>query len=55
MAADADLLAPPALMHIWAAHVKNHEWAVVSDAGHAIAWEQPDVFNEKVLEFVKRY
>jgi pimeloyl-ACP methyl ester carboxylesterase len=55
MAADADLLAPPALMRIWAAHVKNHEWAVVSDAGHAIAWEQPDVFNEKVLEFVKRY
>ncbi len=55
IAADADLLAPPALMRIWAAHVKNHEWAVVSDAGHAIAWEQPDVFNEKVLEFVKRH
>jgi pimeloyl-ACP methyl ester carboxylesterase len=55
IAADADLLAPPALMRIWAAHVKNHEWAVVPDAGHAIAWEQPDVFNDKVLEFVKRY
>ena len=55
IAADADLLAPPALMRIWAAHVKNHEWAVVSDAGHAIAWEQPDVFNEKVLEFIKRH
>jgi len=55
IAADADLLAPPALMRIWAAHVKNHEWAVVPDAGHAIAWEQPDVFNEKVLEFVRRH
>jgi pimeloyl-ACP methyl ester carboxylesterase len=55
LAADADLLAPPALMRIWAAHVKNHEWAEVSDAGHAIAWEQPDAFNAKVLEFVKRY
>ncbi len=55
IAADADLLAPPALMRIWAAHMKNHEWAEVSDAGHAIAWEQPDVFNEKVLEFVKKY
>jgi pimeloyl-ACP methyl ester carboxylesterase len=53
--ADADLLAPPALMRIWATHLKNHEWAVVSDAGHAIEWEQPDVFNEKVLEFVKRH
>ena len=55
IAAEADLLAPPALMRIWAAHVKNHEWAVVPEAGHAIAWEQPDIFNEKVLEFVKRY
>jgi pimeloyl-ACP methyl ester carboxylesterase len=53
--ADADLLAPPALMRIWAAHLTNYEWAVVSDAGHAVAWEQPDVFNEKVLEFVKRH
>jgi pimeloyl-ACP methyl ester carboxylesterase len=55
LAADADLLAPPALMRIWSAHMKNHEWAVVTDAGHAIAWEQPEIFNEKVLEFIKRY
>jgi pimeloyl-ACP methyl ester carboxylesterase len=55
IAADADLLAPPALMRVWARHVKNHEWALVPDAGHAMAWEQPDVFNEKVLEFIKRH
>ena len=55
MAADSDLLAPPALMRIWAAHVRNHEWAIVADSGHAIAWEQPEVFNAKVLEFVKRH
>jgi pimeloyl-ACP methyl ester carboxylesterase len=55
MAADADLLAPPALMRIWAVHVKNHEWAVVGDAGHAMAWERPDVFNAKVLEFIERH
>ncbi|HET7885091.1 MAG TPA: alpha/beta hydrolase [Bradyrhizobium sp.] len=55
IAADADLLAPPALMRIWAAHMKDHEWAEVPDSGHAIAWEHPDVFNAKVLEFVKRH
>ncbi len=55
VAADADLLAPPALMRIWAAHVKNREWVVVPDAGHAIAWEQPDAFNELVLKFVRRH
>jgi pimeloyl-ACP methyl ester carboxylesterase len=55
IAADADLLAPPAMMRIWAAHVKNHEWAIVPDSGHAIAWEQPEIFNEKVLGFISRY
>jgi pimeloyl-ACP methyl ester carboxylesterase len=55
MAADADLLAPPALMRTWAAHLKNYEWATVPDSGHAIAWEHPDVFNENVLAFLKRH
>jgi pimeloyl-ACP methyl ester carboxylesterase len=55
IAADADLLAPPALMRIWAASVKNHEWAIMEDAGHAMAWEQPGTFNDKVLEFVGRH
>jgi pimeloyl-ACP methyl ester carboxylesterase len=55
VAADADLLAPPGLMRLWVEHVKDHEWAIVLDAGHAIAWEQPDAFNEKVLAFVGRH
>jgi pimeloyl-ACP methyl ester carboxylesterase len=55
MAADADLLAPPALMRIWSAHLKHHEWVIVPDAGHAIAWEQPELFNEKALDFIKRH
>ena len=55
MAADADLLAPPAMMRTWAAHLKGYEWATVPDSGHAIAWEHPDVFNEEVLAFIKRH
>jgi pimeloyl-ACP methyl ester carboxylesterase len=55
IAADADLLAPPALMRIWAAHMQNHEWAVMADAGHAMAWEQPEVFNKIVLDFLGRH
>jgi pimeloyl-ACP methyl ester carboxylesterase len=55
MAADADLLAPPAVMRAWASHLKSYEWAAVPDSGHAIAWEHPDVFNESVLAFVKRH
>jgi pimeloyl-ACP methyl ester carboxylesterase len=55
IAADADLLAPPALMRIWAAHLRHHEWAVIHDAGHAMAWEQPGGFNDKVLDFLRRH
>jgi pimeloyl-ACP methyl ester carboxylesterase len=55
IAADADLLAPPALMRLWAAHLGNHEWAVIHDAGHAMAWEQPGAFNDKVLDFLRRH
>jgi len=55
IAADADLLAPPALMRIWAAHLKDHEWAVVGDAGHAMAWERPDLFNAQVVGFLGRH
>lgn len=55
IAAGADLLAPPALMRLWAAHMRNHEWAIIHDAGHAMAWEQPGTFNDKVLDFLGRH
>jgi pimeloyl-ACP methyl ester carboxylesterase len=55
IAAGADLLAPPALMRLWAAQLQHHEWAVIHDAGHAMAWEQPGAFNDKVLDFVRRH
>lgn len=53
IAADADLLAPPALMRLWARHIKGAQWATLPDAGHAMAWEQPDVFNDIVLRFLR--
>jgi pimeloyl-ACP methyl ester carboxylesterase len=53
VAADADLLAPPGLMKIWARYVKGAQWATVADAGHAIAWERPAAFNDIVLTFLK--
>jgi pimeloyl-ACP methyl ester carboxylesterase len=53
IAADADLLSPPGLMRLWARHVKGAQWTTVPDAGHAMAWERPDVFNDIVLRFLK--
>jgi len=53
MPADADLIAPPGLMWVWANHVKDAQWVVVPAAGHSIAWEKPEVFNENLLRFLK--
>ncbi|WP_439596266.1 alpha/beta fold hydrolase [Falsiroseomonas sp.] len=52
LAAGADLYAPPGLMKLWAAHLKGHQWDVLPEAGHAIAWEDPQGFNAKVLAFL---
>lgn len=55
MIADADLIAPPTLMRTWIEHVRHAEVAVVLEAGHSIAWEQPDAFNRFVLDFVAKH
>ncbi len=54
IAADADLLAPPAFIRLWAAHLQHHEWALIEEAGHSVAWEQPDSFNRLVLDFLAK-
>ncbi|WP_405970518.1 alpha/beta hydrolase [Streptomyces sp. NBC_00988] len=52
LAGGADLAAPPALMRRWAARIQNCEFAVIAEAGHAVQWENPDAFNERVLRFL---
>lgn len=55
IAAGADLLAPPSLMKLWADHLPRHEWAMVPEAGHSIAWEKPSQFNALMLDFFARH
>lgn len=52
---EADLVTPPALMRLLAAHVPDCEFATVSEAGHAAFWEQPEIWNRAVLDFVGRH
>lgn len=54
LAGDADLLSPPALMGLLAAHIPDCEWGTVPGAGHAAFWEEPEVWNRLVLEFIGR-
>ena len=54
LAADADLLSPPALMRLMAARIPGCEVAMVADAGHSAHWERPDEWNRIVLDFLGR-
>jgi pimeloyl-ACP methyl ester carboxylesterase len=51
---DADLLSPPALMRLLAAPIPQCQLANVPEAGHAAFWEQPDLWNRLVLEFISQ-
>ena len=55
LAADADLLAPPALMKLMAARIPGCEVATVADAGHSAHWERPEEWNRIVLDFLGRH
>jgi pimeloyl-ACP methyl ester carboxylesterase len=52
---DADMYAPPPIMRMFAARVKGSQAVVIPESGHSAYWEQPDVFNRAVLEFVKNH
>lgn len=55
MAGGADLTAPAPLLRYFTAHVSSAETLVVPDAGHSIYWEQPEVFNNAVIEFIRKH
>lgn len=52
---DADLYAPPAVMRLFAARITNAQSVVVPEAGHSAYWEQPEIFNRTVLEFIRTH
>jgi pimeloyl-ACP methyl ester carboxylesterase len=52
---DADLYAPPAVLRLFAARIKQAESVVVPEAGHSAYWEQPEIFNRTVLAFIDKY
>ena len=51
----ADMYAPPPILRLFADRIKNAESVVVPEAGHSTYLEQPDVFNNAVLGFIRRY
>ncbi len=53
--ADKDLLAVPFIMQMQAEHLPQAELRLVRDTGHAINWEQPERFNQHVLDFLNKH
>jgi pimeloyl-ACP methyl ester carboxylesterase len=51
----ADLYAPPPVMSLFKAHIRNAESLVVPEAGHSSYWEQPEIFNRSVLAFIGKH
>lgn len=55
MAGGADLTAPAPLLHYFTEHVRHAETLVVPDTGHSIYWEQPEIFNKAVIDFISQH
>ncbi len=51
---DADLYMPPAVLELFAEHLPHSEKHVIDGAAHSVYWEQPDIFNKLVIDFIKR-
>jgi pimeloyl-ACP methyl ester carboxylesterase len=48
----ADLSTPPSISRMLAAEIPNSRLALISESGHSTYWEQPEIFNRAVLDFI---
>jgi pimeloyl-ACP methyl ester carboxylesterase len=55
IAGDVDLTTPSAAVRLWAKHLRTYDWALIPEAGHSVAWEQPEAFNQAVLAFLRKH
>ena len=51
----ADLYAPPPVVQLFKARIKNAQSVIVPEAGHSAYWEQPELFNRELLAFFGKH
>jgi pimeloyl-ACP methyl ester carboxylesterase len=51
---DADLYMPPSVLRLFAKRFARCESIVLPECGHSAYWEQPEMFNRAVLEFLRK-
>jgi pimeloyl-ACP methyl ester carboxylesterase len=52
IAGAADLYTPPSISRLIAAEIPNSRLALIPESGHSTYWEQPELFNRAVLDFI---
>jgi pimeloyl-ACP methyl ester carboxylesterase len=56
IAGDVDLTTPSAAIRLWTTHLTEaYDWDLIPEAGHAVAWEQPDAFNQALIAFLRKH
>jgi pimeloyl-ACP methyl ester carboxylesterase len=55
MGGDCDMSTPSSLLRMSASHIKNCEVRIIYEAGHSPYWEQPEIFNSTILNFIKKH
>ena len=55
IAGGADLTTPSGAIRMWSKHLTvPYEFLVMAEAGHVLVWEQPTVFNQALIEFLRK-
>jgi pimeloyl-ACP methyl ester carboxylesterase len=49
---DADLYAPPPVMELFRQRIPSAKSLVIPGCGHSAYWEQPELFNRAILDFL---
>ena len=52
---DADSSMLPSIMRMVAKCIRRSELVTVAECGHSIYWEHPKIFNDIVLDFIRRH
>jgi pimeloyl-ACP methyl ester carboxylesterase len=52
IAGAADMSTPPSISRMIAAEIPNSRLALIPESGHSTYWEQPEIFNRAVIDFL---
>ena len=55
IAGAADLSTPPSISRLLQSRIPNSELVVAPESGHSVYWEQPEIFNKAVLDFIGKH